>query len=280
MSSYFYVARAGLVLCALSFASPATADPATATIRGDLQRVSLGNVGTYIYGIDGRMIHPSPPTYKDPITLAPGPHSLLIGFNASKYVALPVRLEAKAGAAYVARFEQTGQSRDEMVSFIWIEDETSHEIIVPKRQVIPEVKAAATYVPPASGATATIQGTATSDATGATFTRAVDGVETATPDAARTQPLALATGPRALLISFISDRFIANLPVLIDMKAGERYIIGYEMNDQRFSSQAAPVFKLWVENETTHERVVPATRAPVRVLKYTMDVKPAHGGRK
>ena len=64
------------------------------------------------------------------------------------------------------------------------------------------------------------------------------------------------------------------------MKAGDRFIIGYEIDDQRFSSQAAPIFKFWVENEATHERIVPETRAPVRVLKYSMDMKPEHGRRK
>lgn len=282
MTSYSHAARAALVVLALgvAFTSPAKADSATASVRGELERISLGNTGTYIYGIDGRMIHPSPPMYENPIELAPGAHSLLIGFNASKYALLPARIDAKAGARYVARFEQTGAVREELVNTVWIEDEISGEIVVPKQQIWPAVKPAITYVPPASGATATIQGTATTDRMGASFTRAVDGVSTNIADVTRAVPLALASGPRALLISFASDRIIANLPVMLDVKAGDRYVIGYEIDDSRFSSQAAPIFKFWVENATTRERVVPETKVPVRVLKYTMDVKPAHGRRK
>ncbi|MDO8289711.1 MAG: hypothetical protein Q7T44_10880 [Parvibaculum sp.] len=282
MTSYPHAVRTALVLLTLSvaFASPAAADPSTATVRGDLERISLGNVGTYIYGIDGRMIHPSPPMYENPIELTPGAHSLLIGFNASKYALLPARIDAKAGASYVARFEQTGQTRDELVSTVWIEDAASGEIVVPKRQIWPDAKPAITYVPPASGATATIQGKATTDRMGASFARAVDGLPTSIADVTRAVPLALAAGPRALLISFASDRIIANLPVMLDVKAGDRYVIGYEIDDSRFSSQAAPIFKFWVENATTNKRVVPETKVPVRVLKYDMDVKPAHGRRK
>lgn len=273
------VGIAAAVTCACAF--QAAADPADATIRGDRDKLLVVSTGTYVSGIDGRMIRPSPGLYEQPVAIAPGTHSLLVAFNANKFATLPVRFDAKPGAAYVIRWQRM-EAKPGVTppTFVWIEDERSRDIAMPKRQIWP-IDRGAPYAAPA-GASATIAGATGEEKRGPTavYLAAVDGVYTAA-DAARAKPLAVAPGPRALLLAYDSDLFGAEYPVLLDLKPDHAYAIGFATRVVgAIADVAPPHLTVWIDDETTHERVLPQQIVPLKRIKFSVDTTPPPIGKR
>ncbi|HEX7775901.1 MAG TPA: hypothetical protein VF449_05175 [Parvibaculum sp.] len=277
----FCPAAALAVLLVASGATDASADAASASIRGDRDQLLVVSTGTYVSGIDGEMTRPSPGRYEQPIDIAPGTHSLLVAFNANKFATLAMRFDAKPGGAYVIRWEQ--QSAAPGVTpptQVWVEDEKSHDVVAPKRQIWP-IDHNPSYVTPSGAGAATIGGSAQTDAHGpiSVSLAAVDGAYTGTQDADAAKPLGVAPGLHALLIDYNSTLFGAEYPVLLDVKAAHDYVIGFTAKTSLITGVAPPHLSIWVDDTTAHERVLAEKIVPLKRLKFDTEATPPRVGK-
>ncbi|MDO8840077.1 MAG: hypothetical protein Q7V31_14245 [Parvibaculum sp.] len=252
-------------------APASTPEALTASIRGSRERNVFDSEGVYVAGIDGKMIRQSGRTYENPIAIAPGPHSLLIGSSRAAYGTLHTRLEAKEGASYVLRWESdaTGIPIYGGTMTVWIEDEASGELVMPKRNIWGEISKNATYVSPdiPEQEAALISGVKPEGFPGVdhTYLAAVDGVYTADNKASR-MPIKVRPGKRALLLGYYSGG-IAEYPVLVDLQAGHSYVIGFVSDLGAVPGLANERLSIWLDDQTTGVRVVPAQRVMVQRIR-------------
>lgn len=250
----------------------------TASIRGSRERNLFDSEGTYVAGIDGRMIRQSGRTYENPIAIAAGPHSLLIGSSRAAYGTLHARLDAKEGARYVIRWESDAAGiplyGGDMV--VWIEDEASGEVVLPRRPIWGGATKRASYEePPIPDAEAAlISGKKPEGFLGVdhTYLAAVDGVYTS-DNKSRQEPIKVMPGRRALLLGYRSGG-IAEYPVLVDMEAGHKYTIGFVSDSGAVPGLANERLTLWLDDETTGVRVVPTQPVMVQRIRRPAVVLP------
>lgn len=217
------------------------------------------------------MIRQSGRTYETPVPIAPGPHSLLIGSSRAAYGTLHYRLDAKEGARYVIRWESAAAGipvySGEMVT--WIEDEKSGEIVMPRRVIWGDTAKRATYEAPDApdAEVALVSGVKPEGAFGVDYTylAAVDGAYTSDNKSRRT-PIKVIPGKRALLLGYSSGG-IAEYPVLVDLEAGHQYTIGFVSDSGSVPGLANERLSLWLDDETTGERIVPAQRVMVQRIR-------------
>lgn len=256
-------------------AAPERAAPApetlTASIRGGRDKIGLASYGIYVSGLDGEMIRQSTRLYDVPIPIAPGPHSVLIGFSITGYTTLHTRLEAKDGAHYVAKWERLPAESDHQGMLVaWIEDEASGEIAMPKRHLWGADMVVAPYEAPSlpDSAAAFIKGSEAElgfDVATA-HVSAIDGAYTDKDVRRAGTPIKVAPGLRALLLTYRSGD-VAEFPVLVNLEAGHTYKVGFVADSGSIPGVANERLAIWLDDETTGIRVVPEERVQVKRVK-------------
>lgn len=253
-------------------AAPAPpAESLTASIRGTRDKIGLASYGIYVSGLDGRMIRQSTRLYEEPIPIAPGPHSVLIGFSIAGYTTLHTRLEAKDGAHYVAKWErEPAESAYPGMLVAWIEEETSGEIAMAKRHLWGKDMEIAQYEAPSlpDGAAAFITGSAAAlgFGTATAHVAAINGAYTDKEARKAGTPIKVVPGKRALLLGYRSED-VAEFPVLVELEAGHRYKVGFVADRGSIPGVANERLAIWLDDETTGVRVVPAERVQVKRVK-------------
>lgn len=249
-----------------------------ATIRGTHEEAQglFGTPGTSVgvFAINGKV------SFEDdlltaPIELVPGKQSLAIGYTHGRYyTTIPVMLDAKPGGRYVVKSDEDvhwmdGLKYDRIRKWLYIEDEITGEIVVPKTpDLIQTIEQR--YELPTGADVATIRGTETDSAIEITaaFPVSIDGQivpegrEANTLSPARwdpSKPVTLVPGVRAIAILMRSGSGNLYLPVLLDVKPGASYIARYEHSLKQFDSQRFFIYTVWVEDVVTGEIVVPKT---------------------
>ncbi len=249
-----------------------------ATLRGSYsQKPGLVGSATYavgVFAINGKV------AFEDekldaPIELKPGPQSLTIGYLVGRRGdSVPVMLDAKPGGRYVIkRAEDTnwsdGLKYDRIRTWLYIEDERTGEIVVPKTpDLIQSIEGR--YRPPAGADAAAIRGTVHESGL-SVYPIAVDG-QIVPEDRAGgmwvssrwepTKSVALAPGMRAIAIlarTGLDDRY---LPVLLDAKPGAAYIVKFDFALKRSGNLRINTHTIWIEDAATGEIVVPKSDLP------------------
>lgn len=237
----------------------------TSSIRGTREKGLLGSSGSYVAGIDGKMIPQAPRVFETPIPIAAGVHSVLIGNSSDRFATLPARLDAKAGVQYVIRWERkTNIPLFPNTTNVWIEDEATGEIVIPKRQIWGTSTDRERYKEPSeSGNTfATFLGSKKNDGLigiDLAFLRAVDGQYSVVTKHDLYKPLRVKAGKRALVLGAYTGA-MAEYPVVIDVQAGHIYSIGFVADSGVVPGITNERFTIWVEDQTTGVRVIPAQR--------------------
>jgi hypothetical protein len=88
-----------------------------------------------------------------------------------------------------------------------------------------------------------------------------------------------APGLRALLITYGSELFGAEYPVLLDVKPGHAYAIGFTSRTSFITGVAPPHLSIWIDDTTTHERVVAQKIVPLTRIKFVTEATPPHIGK-
>jgi hypothetical protein len=248
-----------------------------ATIRGSYEEIT-GMLGTSsravgIFALDGKTALKG--GYETPIYLAPGVHSLTIGYTNGIYGdTIPVMLDAKPGARYVVKRSEDkewldGLRYDRIRTWLYIEEEKTGEIVVPK---IPDILQSieGRYQPPSGPNVGTIRGTVNEHGV-SVYPIAVDGQivkEDREQDlllAARWEPtksVALAPGLRALAIyarSGVTGRY---LPILLDVKPNASYVAKVDYRLKKSGATRIFTFTIWIEDGATGEIIMPRTDLP------------------
>lgn len=255
--------------------APAQAEPApetlTASIRGERDKIGLASYGIYVSGLDNKMIKQSTRLYDVPIPIAPGPHSVLIGFSITGYTTIHTRLEAKDGEHYVAKWERLPQESDHPGMLVaWIEEEKTGEIVMPKRHLWGEDMVIAQYSEPALPDTqaAFIEGSQAELGfdMAAAHVSSIDGAYTDKEKRKAGTKIKVAPGMRALLLNYRSDD-VAEYPVLVKLEAGHTYKVGFVADRGSIPGVANERLAIWLDDVTTGVRVVPEERVQVKRVK-------------
>lgn len=249
-----------------------------ATLRGSYgDKSALLGTAKYavgVFAINGKV------AFKDlrfdaPIELTPGKQSLTIGYVIGGYGdTIPVMLDAKPGGRYVIKRAtdtnwSDGLKYDRIRTWLYIEDERTGEIVVPKTpDIIQTIEGR--YQPPSGADVATISGTKKSGSL-SVYPIAVDG-QVVREDreggiwlASRwepTKPVAVAPGISAIAIlarSGLSERY---LPVLLDAKPGASYVVRFEHGLKRVGESRIYAHTIWIEDAATGEIVIPKADLP------------------
>ncbi|MDX5364822.1 MAG: hypothetical protein LPK88_00215 [Alphaproteobacteria bacterium] len=251
-----------------------------ATLRGSYGEkfAPLGSAeyAVGVFAINGKV------AFKDarfdvPIELTPGKQSLTIGYMIRGYGdAIPVMLDAKPGGRYVIRRATDANwsdviKYDRIRTWLYIEDERTGEVVVPK---IPDIIQTIEdrYQPPSGPQLATISGTR-QDGGLAAFPIAVDGK--IVPEDRKggiwlssrwepTKPVAIPPGTNAIAVLARHGVEERHFPVLLEAKPGASYIVKFEHGQKRTGTTRIYVHTIWVEDATTGEIVVPKADLPGR----------------
>ncbi|MDP1627507.1 hypothetical protein [Parvibaculum sp.] len=288
----FGILLAGLAACApnleslptasLKLYKPDMSDPAAAaTIRGTFEE-STGLLGTParatgVFAIDGNTAFETR-ELAAPLPLTPGLHSLTIGYLTGGIGdAVPVKLVAEPGARYVVKRERgtdmmDGLRYDRIRTYVYIEDEKTGEIVVPKTpDVLRSIEGR--YAPPTGPDLATMRGTGDDGLLDSFYALliAVDGeivrakkeatlmtVESYEP----ATPIALTPGLHALAIAVRGGTGTSYLPILFDAKPNVSYVIKYERGLKRHGSVRIFTATVWIENESDGSIALPKTDIP------------------
>lgn len=248
-----------------------------ATIRGsyientDILGKTSRAVG--VFALDGKTAFKG--GFEAPIPLTPGIHSLTIGYSNSGYGdTIPVVLDAKPGARYVVKRSKDtdwldGLKYDRIRTWLYIEDEKTGEIAVPK---VPDViqSIEGRYQPPSGPDVGTMRGSVNVHGV-SVYPIAVDGrivKEDREQDlllTARwepTKPVALAPGMRAIAILAKGGASNRYLPILLDVKPNASYVAKADYQLKKFGETRIFTFTIWIEDGVTGEIVVPRTDLP------------------
>ena len=255
--------------------APAQAAPApetlTASIRGERDKIGLASYGIYVSGLDNKMIKQSTRLYDVPIPIAPGPHSVLIGFSITGYTTIHTRLEAKDGEHYVAKWERLPQESDYPGMLVaWIEEESTGEVVMPKRHLWGENMVIEQYEEPSlpASAAAFIEGSQMElgfDVATA-HVSSIDGAYTDKDVRKAGTKIKVAPGMRALLLTYRSGD-IAEFPALVNIEAGHTYKVGFVADRGSIPGVANERLAIWLDDVTTGVRVVPEERVQVKHVK-------------
>lgn len=252
-----------------------------ATIRGSYEQ-EAGFLGTInhavgVFALNGKVLFEDE-RFDAPIQLVPGKQSLTIGYITGGFGdTIPVMLDAKPGGRYVIKRSQDtnwadGLRYDRIRTWLYIEDERTGEIVVPKTpDVIRSIEGR--YQPPHGANMATIRGTVTDSAieNDAAFPVSVDGQivregkEANILLAARwdpVKPVAIEPGVRAIAILMRAGPVYRYLPILLDAQPNVSYIVKYEMALKRVGGTRIFTYTIWVEDMATGEIIVPKADLP------------------
>lgn len=242
-----------------------TPNELTSSIRGTREKNLLGSSGSYVAGIDGKMIPQAPRVYETPIPIAAGVHSILIGNSSDRFATLPARLDAKAGVQYVIRWErETNIPLYRNSTNVWIEDEATGEVVVPKRRIWGTSTDSTRYHEPTGpeNTYATFLGSKKSDGligVDMAFLSAVDGEYSVLTKHDLYKPIRVKAGERALVLGAYTGA-MAEYPVVLDVQAGHTYSIEFVTDSGVVPGITNERFTIWVEDQTTGVRVIPAQR--------------------
>ncbi|MBX3446595.1 MAG: hypothetical protein KF765_07560 [Parvibaculaceae bacterium] len=253
-----------------------------ATIRGSYsQKPGLVGSATYavgVFAINGKVAFEDE-KFDVPIELKPGPQSLTIGYIVGRRGdSIPVMLDAKPGGRYVIkRAEDTnwadGLNYNRIRTWLYIEDERTGEIVVPKTpDLIMSIEGR--YRPPSSADVATIRGTVHESGL-SVYPIAVDG-QIVPEDRERgvwvaplwepTKSVALTPGMRAIAILARTGLYEGYLPVLLDAKPGAAYVVKFDFALKRFGGVRIHTHTIWIKDAATGEIVVPKSDLPGTIL--------------
>lgn len=255
-----------------------------ATIRGSYEE-STGALGrpsrsVGVFAIDGKVAF-NREGFETPVPLAPGIHSLTIGYLNGPYGdTIPVVLNAKPGGRYVVKRSEDkdwldGLRYDRIRTWLYIEEEATGEISVPKTpDILQSIEGR--YQPPSDPGVATIRGTETGSALDglSVYPIAVDGQivkEDREQDllvVARWKPtksVALAPGLRAIAILAKGGMGNRYLPILLDVKPNASYVVKVEHGLKKFGTTRIFAYTIWIEDSVTGETVVPRADIPGNV---------------
>jgi len=253
-----------------------------ATLRGTYEAVEgllgHGERMTGVFAIDGKTSFHSN-RLEDAIPLEPGLHSLTIGYlnSRSEGDAVPVAFVAEPGASYVIKRERgdnllDGLKYDRIRTYLYIEDEKTGKIVVPRTpDIISTIEGR--YVPPSGPDVARMRGTEDRSLLVSFYAHliAVDG-EIVREESERTlmtvesynitEPVALTPGLRALAIAVRGGVGTFYLPILFEAKPKESYVVKYEHGLKRHGSVRIFTSTVWIENEADGSVVFPKTDLP------------------
>lgn len=248
-----------------------------ATIRGSYEE-STGMLGrpsraVGVFALDGKTAFKG--GFETPIPLTPGKHSLTIGYLNGPYGdTIPVMLDARPGANYIVKRAEDrnwadGLRYDRIRTWLYIEEEKTGEIVVPKTpDVLQSIEGR--YQPPYGPDVGTIRGTVDVHG-GSVYPIAVDGQivkEDREGDllvTARWEPtktVALAPGVRAIAIHArggVSRRY---LPILLDVRPNASYVAKIDYRLKKSGTTRIYTFTIWIEDVATGELVLPRTDLP------------------
>lgn len=184
-------------------------------------------------------------------------------------------LDAKPGASYVVKRSEDkewldGLRYDRIRTWLYIEEEKTGEIVVPKiPDVLQSIKGR--YQPPSGPDLGTMRGTVNEYGV-SVYPIAVDGQivkEDREQDllvTARwepTKPVALSPGLRAIAIyargGVTSGRY---LPILLDVKPNASYVAKVDYRVKKSGTTPIYTFTIWIEDGATGEIVMPRTDLP------------------
>ena len=244
--------------------APPPQDPSIATIRGDVENGFLESISTRVVAIDGQLIF-GPEKSCERHELKPGPHSLVIQYDREvRHTSFPLRIDAKAGEAYVIKWRDAGGK-----ATIEVEDETSERVVASLEQDAESNAASGKgprYIPPIATESdlATIRaeqlvtdGLFGEGQEGESYLFAVDG-KYLPPKSTSVQ---VAPGPRALAVEITDNvrldalmRVWTTFPLLLDAKAGHTYVVKHGPIG---ASNKSGKTTLWIEDETENVEITP-----------------------
>ena len=246
--------------------APPPQDPSVATIRGDIETGTFSTSWTRVMAMDGRVMG-GPLITCARHDLTPGPHSLLIAYDSRL---LPLRLDAKAGDAFVIKWKGT---EDEI---LYVENETTGETVYQK-QLTADARVG-TYVFPAGDPSGFAVIKAESKKVDNWLRGEIDeadinisGIDGENPGL-KVRSATLLPGTRALLFSIAFKVSTnpsthapvyawASFPVLLDAKPGAVYALQYEKPEMGLlpGSRITPPtpMTIWIVDEKTGETALP-----------------------
>lgn len=243
----------------------------TASLRGGRDKIGFTSYGIFVSGIDGTMIRQTSRIYDVPTPIAPGPHSVLIGFSITGYTTIHTRLEAKDGEHYVVKWERLPPESDRPGMLVaWIEEETTGEIVMPKKHLWGEDMVVEPYEAPAlpDAQAAFIEGSQAElgFGTATAHVSSIDGAYTDKDVRKAGTRIKVAPGLRALLLTYRSED-VAEYPVLVKLEAGHTYKVGFVADRGSIPGVANERLAIWLDDVTVGARVVPEERVQVKRVK-------------
>jgi len=255
-----------------------------ATIRGTYQEGTFfgkTSRATFVAAVDG-LLEVTPDVTKA-IPLAPGPHSLVVGYwRGNKRMPVAVRLDVKPGAKYIVLQEDGGWTMDNIIdsrfpNFVYILDEATGETVVSKTPDLID-KAQTYYTEPAGENLASIRGTEESGGLDAfsAHVLSIDGVyvpmrqqtlfASLAPD--YTASYRIKAGLRAFGIGIRSGGGSAVFPVLLDVTPGASYVVHFEHGMKRIHNDKWTSVTIWIDDEMSGNRIVEKVDIPISRLPF------------
>ncbi|MGV8996403.1 MAG: hypothetical protein ACOH12_05605 [Parvibaculaceae bacterium] len=255
-----------------SVATPAPVD-LTSAIRGTREEGLLGSTGCFVAGIDGKIIPQAPRVYETPIPITAGIHSILIGSSSNQYATLAARLDAEAEMRYVIGCErETNIPLYPNKIFVWIEKETTHEVVMSKRQIGGSDFEAEDYKEPqgAADTVAIIRSAAPEGdiSPSNAFLIAVDGTYVVNSIENRIRSFKVKSGRRAFLLGAYATNAFTEYPILLDVEAGHTYVVDFVLDSGVVPGLTNQRFTVWVDDKTTGVRVIPAQRVKLKNVPH------------